>query len=98
MSSIRVQYPFSRFLSCIHAVGKLVPGLFPVGENFPKHDAKAPDVALCGELPIHDAFRWHPANGKHGPASHLTGRRVSVLHAVSAIHNDDCTHKLVFCD
>lgn len=43
-------------------VGQLVPGLFAVGENLPEDHAEAPDVALRGELPVHDALRRHPAD------------------------------------
>ena len=54
-------------------VGELGPGLLAVGEDLPENHPKAPHVTLRSELPIHDAFRGHPANGEHGMSSHLKG-------------------------
>ena len=34
-------------------------------ENFPKHDAKAPQVALRRVNALEDAFKSHPPHGKH---------------------------------
>lgn len=57
---------------CVYlVVGELVPGLFPIGKYFPQHYSKAPDVTLGGELSVHDAFRWHPADRQHGVTAHL---------------------------
>lgn len=44
-------------------VAQLEPGLLPVGEDLPQDDSETPHIALRGELPVHDALRWHPANG-----------------------------------
>lgn len=55
-------------------VGELVPGLFPVGEDLPQHHAEAPNVALCGEPPVHDALWWHPADWQHCMTAHLQRR------------------------
>lgn len=52
-------------------VGQLVPGLFAVCEDLPQHDPQAPDVTLCGELPVHDALWRHPADGQHRVATDL---------------------------
>lgn len=52
-------------------VGQLVPGLFAVGEDLPEDHAEAPDVALRGELPVHDALRGHPADWQHRASTHL---------------------------
>ena len=61
------------------AVGELVPGLFPIGEDLPEDHSKAPDITLRGELPVHDALRRHPANRKHRTPTHLTGVRSMVI-------------------
>lgn len=44
-------------------VAQLEPRLLPVGEDLPQDDSETPDIALSGELSVHDALRWHPANG-----------------------------------
>lgn len=44
-------------------VAQLEPRLLPVGEDLPQDDSETPDITLRGELPVHDALRWHPANG-----------------------------------
>lgn len=54
-------------------VGELEPWLLSIGEDLPKDHPKAPHVALCCELPVHDAFRGHPTDGEHGVSSHLKG-------------------------
>lgn len=55
-------------------VGQLKPWLLPVGEDLPEDHTKAPHVALCSELPVHDALRGHPTDGQHGVAPHLEAR------------------------
>lgn len=52
-------------------IGKLEPWLFAICENLPQNDPEAPNVALCGELPVHDAFWGHPAYRQHGVTPHL---------------------------
>lgn len=52
-------------------VGELVPRLFSIGEDLPKNNSQTPNVALCGELSVHDAFRGHPTNGQHRVTSDL---------------------------
>lgn len=52
-------------------IGELEPWLFAVCENLPQNDPKAPNVALCGELPVHDALWGHPAYRQHGVTPHL---------------------------
>lgn len=56
---------------CYLRVGKLEPWLLPIGKDLPKNNPEAPDITLCGELPVHYAFRGHPADGEHGVSSHL---------------------------
>lgn len=53
------------------AIGQLIPWLFPIGEDLPEDHAKAPDVALRRELPVHDALRGHPADWEHCTSTHL---------------------------
>jgi len=60
-----------RFSPTHLAVGQLVPRLLAVGEDLPEDHAEAPDVALRGELPVHDALRRHPADGQHRASAHL---------------------------
>ena len=55
-------------------VGQLVPGLLAVGEDLPEDHAEAPDVALCGELPVHDALWGHPADREHRTSADLRRR------------------------
>lgn len=52
-------------------IGELVPRLLSIGEDLPQDHPQTPDVALCGELSVHDAFRWHPADWQHGVTSDL---------------------------
>ena len=52
-------------------VGELVPGLLAVREDLPQHHAEAPHVTLCGEPPVHDALRGHPADRQHRVTAHL---------------------------
>lgn len=56
-------------------VRELEPWLLSVGEDLPKDHPEAPHVTFRSELPVHDAFRGHPANGKHGVSSHLEGAK-----------------------
>lgn len=70
-------------------VGQLVPGLFAVGEDLPEDNTEAPDVALRGELPVHDALRGHPADRQHRTSAHLRRerRRGNVCNVSSLLHN-----------
>lgn len=52
-------------------VGQLIPGLFAIREDLPEDHAEAPDVTLRCELPVHDAFGGHPADGQHGAPANL---------------------------
>lgn len=52
-------------------IGQLVPRLFSVSEDLPQNHPQTPDVALCGELSVHDAFRRHPADWQHRVTSDL---------------------------
>ena len=52
-------------------VGELVPGLLAVREDLPQHHTEAPHVTLCGEPPVHDALRGHPADRQHRVTAHL---------------------------
>lgn len=56
---------------CYLCVGELEPWLLPIGKDLPQDNPKAPHITLCGELPVHDAFRRHPADGEHGVSSYL---------------------------
>lgn len=68
--------------SCMHEIlqhliiRQLKPRLLAVGEDLPHDDAEAPHVTLSTELPVHDAFGWHPANGQHGVTAHLEENRL----------------------
>lgn len=52
-------------------IGELVPWLFSISEDLPQNHTQTPDVALCGELSVHDAFRRHPADWQHCVTSDL---------------------------
>lgn len=52
-------------------IGELVPRLFSISEDLPQNHPQTPDVALCGELSVHDAFRRHPADWQHCVTSDL---------------------------
>ncbi len=58
---------------------QLKPWLLAVGEDLPEDDAEAPHVTLRRELPVHDAFWWHPANGQHCVSSHLSGHHILMI-------------------
>lgn len=68
-------------------VGQLVPGLLAVGEDLPQDHAEAPDVALGGELPVHDALRRHPADRQHGAPTHLQREAASQSVSVRLAEN-----------
>lgn len=61
-------------------VRELVPWLLAVGEDLPQHHAEAPHVTLCGEPPVHDALRGHPADGQHRMTAHLHKKRHNSIH------------------
>lgn len=99
---------------CTHlAVRQLVPRLFSIGENLPEDHAEAPDVALRGELPVHDALRGHPADRQHGapadlrqqmqePYRHSRGERTqpvlkSVVYETAGLVSISATHSVVIC-
>lgn len=52
-------------------VPQLKPRLLPVGKDLPQDDSEAPNVAFCGEFPVHDALRGHPADREHGVSADL---------------------------
>lgn len=68
-SGPRVLHPSKRVQYL--AVGQLIPWLFSVGKDLPQHHPETPDVTLCGELSVHDAFRRHPTNRQHGSSTNL---------------------------
>ncbi len=67
---------------------QLKPWLLAVGEDLPEDDAEAPHVTLRRELPVHDAFWWHPANGQHCVSSHLSGHHILMI--------KDYLHKTIY--
>ena len=78
---------FPVFVPTHLTVGQLVPGLFPVGEDLPEDHAEAPDVALRGELPVHDALRRHPADRQHRASAHLRRETRQVCNVSSLWHD-----------
>lgn len=68
------------------AVGQLIPGLFAVREDLPEDHAEAPDVALRCELPVHDAFRGHPADWQHCASTNLRRKTFSQMSRYFTTH------------
>lgn len=62
-------------------IGELEPWLFSISEDLPQNNAKAPHITFCGELSVHDALWWHPADRQHGVTSHLNIQIHTYTHA-----------------